>query len=192
MLKKTYIWTLSLANHRLALWALAFISFLESSVFPIPPDILMIPMILSRPNRAFLIAAVALFASVLGGLLGYAIGALFYEQIGFPLLSFLGKAELVSQFNNRFNDLGFWPILIAGLTPIPYKIITIVSGWSSVPLTTFVLTSIVSRGLRFFFVATLLWYYGEAIDNFIRKKLGLLFIVFILILIGGFGFIKIL
>jgi len=192
MLKKAYIWTLSLANHRLALWALAFISFLESSVFPIPPDILMIPMILSRPNRAFLIAAVALFASVLGGLLGYAIGALFYEQIGFPLLSFLGKAELVSQFNNRFNDLGFWPILIAGLTPIPYKIITIVSGWSSVPLTTFVLTSIVSRGLRFFFVATLLWYYGEAIDNFIRKKLGLLFIVFILILIGGFGFIKIL
>jgi len=192
MLKKTYIWTLSLANHRLALWALAFISFLESSVFPIPPDILMIPMILSRPNRAFLIAAVALFASVLGGLLGYAIGALFYEQIGFPLLSFLGKAELVSQFNIRFNDLGFWPILIAGLTPIPYKIITIVSGWSSVPLTTFVLTSIVSRGLRFFFVATLLWYYGEAIDNFIRKKLGLLFIVFILILIGGFGFIKIL
>ena len=192
MLKKTYIWTLSLANHRLALWALAFISFLESSVFPIPPDILMIPMILSRPNRAFLIAAVALFASVLGGLLGYAIGALFYEQIGFPLLSFLGKAELVSQFNNRFNDLGFWPILIAGLTPIPYKIITIVSGWSSVPVTTFVLTSIVSRGLRFFFVATLLWYYGEAIDNFIRKKLGLLFIVFILILIGGFGFIKIL
>lgn len=192
MLKKTYIWTLSLANHRLALWALAFISFLESSVFPIPPDILMIPMILSRPNRAFLIAAVALFASVLGGLLGYAIGALFYEQIGFPLLSFLGKAELVSQFNIRFNDLGFWPILIAGLTPIPYKIITIVSGWSSVPVTTFVLTSIVSRGLRFFFVATLLWYYGEAIDNFIRKKLGLLFIVFILILIGGFGFIKIL
>ena len=192
MLKKAYIWTLSLVNHRLALWALAFISFLESSVFPIPPDILMIPMILSRPNRAFLIAAVALFASVLGGLLGYAIGALFYEQIGFPLLSFLGKAELVSQFNNRFNDLGFWPILIAGLTPIPYKIITIVSGWSSVPVTTFVLTSIVSRGLRFFFVATLLWYYGEAIDNFIRKKLGLLFIVFILILIGGFGFIKIL
>jgi membrane protein YqaA with SNARE-associated domain len=192
MLKKTYIWTLALANHRLALWALAFISFLESSVFPIPPDILMIPMIVARPNRAFLIATVVLFASVLGGLLGYAIGALFYDQIGFPLLSFFGKAELASQFNSHFNDLGFWPILIAGLTPLPYKIITIVSGWSAVPLTTFVITSIVSRGLRFFLVATLLWYYGEAIDMFIRKKLGLIFIVFILVLISGFGFIKIL
>ena len=119
MLKKLYNWTMSLADHPHALWVLACVSFLESSVFPIPPDVLMIPMILARPSRAWLIATVALVASVLGGMLGYAIGAFFYESIGQPVLEAMGKGHAMEEFNERFNDFGFWAVLIAGLTPFP-------------------------------------------------------------------------
>lgn len=117
MIQRLYDWTLSLAEHRHALWVLAFVSFLESSMFPIPPDIIMIPMIIARPNRAFVIATVALVASVLGGLLGYAIGALAYEALGEPILRALGKADLMAEFATKFNDLGFWAVLAAGVTP---------------------------------------------------------------------------
>ncbi|MEP6065552.1 MAG: YqaA family protein, partial [Paracoccaceae bacterium] len=137
MLKKLYNWTLSLAEHPRALWALAIVSFAESSVFPIPPDILMIPMILARPSRAWVIAGVALVASVLGGMLGYAIGAFAWEGLGQPILAALGKAESMEAFNTRFNDFGFWAVLTAGITPFPYKVITIMSGWTGMPLVTF-------------------------------------------------------
>ena len=186
MLKKLYNWTLSMAEHPRALWVLAVVSFAESSVFPIPPDILMIPMILARPSRAWVIAGVALVASVLGGMLGYAIGALAWESVGQPILAALGKAESMEAFNTRFNDFGFWAVLTAGITPFPYKVITIMSGWTGMPLMTFILTSILARGLRFFIVATLLRLYGEPIRDFIERRLGLVFVVFVVVLVGGF------
>lgn len=186
MLRGLYNWTMGLAGHRHALWALAIVSFAESSIFPIPPDILMIPMILARPNRAFLIASVCLIASVLGGIAGYAIGALFYDQIGAPILAALGKADAMAEFNTRFNDLGFWPVLIAGLTPFPYKVITIMSGWTGLPLGTFIVTSIIARGIRFFVIAALLRQFGAHLRDFIERRLGLMFTLFIVILLGGF------
>ncbi|MEO9649221.1 MAG: YqaA family protein [Roseobacter sp.] len=190
MIRKLYEWMLSMVEHRHALWALAFFSFVESSVFPIPPDILMIPMILARPSRAWLIAGVALVASVAGGVLGYAIGAFAFESVGQPILASLGKADAMEAFNTRFNDLGFWAVLAAGVTPFPYKVITIMSGWTSMPIGTFILTSILARGLRFFLVAALLWKFGAPIRDFIERRLGLMFSLFILVLFGGFFALK--
>ena len=150
MLRRLYDWTMAWADHPRALWVLAFVAFIESSVFPIPPDVLMIPMILAAPRRAWLIAGVALVASVLGGVLGYAIGAFAFDTIGQPILEALGKAEKMEAFNARFNDLGFWAVLTAGVTPFPYKVITIMSGWTGMPLVTFIATSILARALRFY------------------------------------------
>ncbi|WP_391482232.1 YqaA family protein [Nereida sp. NH-UV-3] len=185
MIQRLYNWTLSMAEHPHALWVLALVSFVESSVFPIPPDILMIPMILAAPSRAFLIAGVALVSSVLGGLLGYAIGALAFDTIGQPILQALGKTDSMEAFNGRFNDVGFWAVLIAGITPFPYKVITIMSGWTAMPLGTFIVTSIIARGLRFFIVAALLWKFGAPIKTFIEKRLPLMFTLFVVVLIGG-------
>lgn len=190
MLRKTYDRTIQLADHPHALWWLAVIAFLESSVFPIPPDLLMIPMILARPQRAWVIAGVALVASVLGGLLGYAIGALAYESIGQPILAAMGKADAMAEFNTRFNDFGFWAVLTAGVTPFPYKVITIMSGWTGMPLATFVATSILARALRFFVVAGLLRAFGARVREFIELRLGLVFTLFILLLVGGFAVVK--
>ncbi len=186
VLHRLYAWTMRLADHPQALWALALVSFLESSVFPIPPDLLMIPMILARPSRAWLIATVALVASVLGGLLGYAIGALAFETIGQPILSAMGKADAMEAFNTRFNDFGFWAVLTAGVTPFPYKVITIMSGWTGMPLGVFVGTSIIARALRFFVVAALLKAFGAPVRVFIERRLGLVFTLFVALLIGGF------
>ena len=190
MLRRLYDWVMGFAGHKHALWVLAIVSFAESSVFPIPPDVLMIPMILARPNRAWLIAGVCLVASVLGGLLGYGIGYFAFEEIGRPIFETLGKVERIEQFNERFNDLDFWPVLIAGLTPFPYKVITIMSGWTGLPLGTFIITSIIARGLRFFIVAALLWKFGAPIKDFIERRLGLMFILFCLLLGGGFYVLK--
>ncbi|MEM1388319.1 MAG: YqaA family protein [Pseudomonadota bacterium] len=190
MIRRLYDWTLSLAGHKHALWFLALISFVESSFFPIPPDVIMIPMILATPHRAWLIAAVCLVSSVLGGILGYAIGAFAYEQIGVPILEALGKADRMAEFSTRFNDFGFWAVLGAGITPFPYKVITIMSGWTAMPLGTFIATSILARGLRFFIVAGLLWKYGEPIRDFIEKRLGLMFTLFLILLIGGFVLLR--
>ena len=190
MLRRLYDWTIRMADHPQAIWFLAFVAFIESSVFPIPPDILMIPMILARPSKAWLIAGVALLASVLGGLLVYAIDALAYEQIGQPILESLGKADAMAEFNTRFNGLGFWAVLTAGITPFPYKVITIMSGWTGMSLATFIITSIIARGLRFFLVAWLLWKYGAPIRDFIEKRLGLMFILFVALLFAGFYVVK--
>ncbi|MGR3711814.1 MAG: YqaA family protein [Shimia sp.] len=186
MLRGLYDWTMRLADHPRALWALAVVSFLESSVFPIPPDVLMIPMILAAPRRAWLTASVALVSSVLGGLLGYAIGSLAFEQIGQPILASLGKAHSMAKFSTKFNDFGFWAVLGAGVTPFPYKVITIMSGWTGMPIATFVATSILARGIRFFLVAALLYRFGEPVRDFIEKRFGLVATVFVLLLFGGF------
>ena len=190
MIRKLYDWTLSMAGHPHALWVLFFVAFIESSVFPIPPDILMIPMIIARPTRAFLIAAVCMVGSVLGGLGGYMIGALVFEGIGQPVLDFYGKADSVAEFNERFNEWGAWAVLIAGITPFPYKVITIMSGWTGLSLPVFIISSIIARGFRFFVLAALLWKFGAPIKSFIEKYLGLLFTLFVVLLFAGFYAIR--
>lgn len=190
MIKSLYDWTISLAEHPRALWALAFVAFVESSVFPIPPDILMIPMIIAAPNRAFLIAAVAMVASVLGALLGYYIGWGLFESVGKPVLDFYGKSHAAEEFATRFNAYGAWAVLIAGVTPFPFKVITIMSGWTGLSLPIFILSSIIARGLRFFIIAGLLWKFGTPIRDFIEKRLGLMFTLFLVLLAGGFYAVK--
>jgi len=191
MLRALYDWTMAQATHPRALWILAFVAFLESSVFPIPPDVLMIPMILARPKQAWLIALVALVASVAGGIFGYVIGAFAFDQIGAPILQAMGKGAAMEAFNTRFNDFGFWPVLIAGITPFPYKVITIMSGWTGLPLGTFIVTSIIARGVRFFLIAALLYKFGAPVRDFIERRLGLVFIVFVVLLLGGFYLVKV-
>ncbi len=190
MIRRLYDWTLSLADHRYALWALAVVAFVESSFFPIPPDVLMIPMIIARPSRAFLIAAVATLASVLGGLLGYYIGWGLFESLGQPILEFYGKAAAFDDFARRFNDYGAWAVLIAGVTPFPFKVITIASGATGLSLPIFIIAAVIARALRFFLVAALLWKFGAPIRDFIERRLGLVFAVFCVILIGGFFLVK--
>ncbi len=190
MLRRLYDWTMSLADHPKALWALAAVSFIEASVFPIPPDVLMIPMILAAPRRAWLIALVATVASVAGGLLGYGIGHFFFDSLGRPILESLGKADAMEAFNARFNGVGFWAVLIAGITPFPFKVITIMSGWTAMPLGIFITTAVIARAFRFFIVAALLRTFGAPIRDFIENRLGLVFTVFVLLLAGGFFLVK--
>lgn len=186
MLRRLYDWTIGLAAGKNAIWALAFIAFIEASIFPIPPDILLIPMVLAAPHRAWRIAAIATVASVLGGLLGYYIGYGLFETVGQPVLEFYGKTEKFEHFAARYNELGVWAVLVAGLTPFPFKVITIASGVTGMALVPFIAASIVARSARFFIVAALLRRYGEPIRDFIEKRLGLVFIVFCALLIGGF------
>ena len=191
MIKRMYDWTLSMSGHPRSLWVLAFVAFIESSFFPIPPDLLLIPLILAAPTRAFGIALIAVVASVAGGVFGYFIGAFSFEAIGQPILASLGKIDYISGFNQKFNEYGLWAVLIAGVTPFPFKVITIMSGWTSMPFGVFLFSSLVARSLRFFAVATLLYYFGAPIRNFIEKRLGLVFTVFIFVLIAGFFMIRI-
>lgn len=190
MIRGLYNWTMSLADSRYALWALAFIAFVESSVFPIPPDVLMIPMIIARPSRAFLIAFVATASSVLGGLMGYYIGYGLFETVGRPVLEFYGKSGYFEEFAIRYNELGAWAVLVAGVTPFPFKVITIASGATQLSLPIFILSAIIARALRFFIVAALLWKFGAPIRDFIERRLGLMFILFCVLLVGGFYTVK--
>lgn len=186
MLRGLYDWTVALAQTRWALAALAVVSFVESSFFPIPPDVLLIPMIIAAPHRAFLIAAVCTVASVLGGAFGYLIGATLFDTLGVRILDFYNKADLFAEFSQRFNDQGHWAVLFAGVTPFPYKVITITSGATALPFAQFMFWSLIARGLRFFIVAALLWKFGEPIRDFIEKRLGLVFLALMVLLIGGF------
>ena len=186
MIRKLYDWVIGLAEHPHALWALAVIAFLESSVFPIPPDVLMIPMIIARPSKAWVIASVALVASVLGGLFGYFIGAELFESVGKPVLQFYGKDAYFDDFAARYNEFGAWAVLFAGMTPFPYKVITILSGATGLNLWVFLISSVVARGVRFFLVAALLWKFGPPVRDFIERRLGLMFTLFCVLLIGGF------
>ena len=190
MLRRLYNWTITLAEHPKSLWALALVAFAESSVFPIPPDILMIPMIIARPNRAFLIAGIAMAASVLGGLLGYYIGWELFESIGRPVLEFYGQADQFAEFAARYNQWGAWAVLIAGITPFPFKVITILSGSTGLSLPIFIVASILARGLRFFLIAVLLWKFGTPIRDFIERRLGLMFTLFVALLAGGFVLVR--
>jgi len=186
MLRGLYDWVMRLAAHERALPALAVISFLESSVFPIPPDVMLIPMVLADRARAFRIALVCTVASVLGGLLGYAIGYYLFETLGEWVVRTYGMQAGLAAFRAGFDEYGTWIILIKGLTPIPYKLVTIASGAAHFDLFTFVWASILTRGLRFFLVAALLWKFGEPIRTFIEKRLTLLTWLFLIALVGGF------
>lgn len=186
MIRRLYDWTMSLAESRHALWALAIVAFVESSFFPIPPDVLMIPMILARPDRAFRIAFIATVASVLGGCLGYYIGYGMMDVVGQPLLAFYGKEAAFADLSLRFNEWGGWAVLMAGVTPFPFKVITIFSGATHLSLTLFITVAIIARALRFFLVAALLWKFGPPVRDFIEKRLGIVFTVFVVLLLGSF------
>lgn len=190
MIRRLYDWTMALAGHRHALPALAAVAFVESSVFPIPPDILLIPMILAAPQRAFLYALVATIASVLGGLAGYGIGYFLFDTVGEPVLAFYGMTAEFEKFSESYNAWGAWAVLIAGMTPFPYKVITILSGATQLSLPVFIVASIVARGLRFVIVAALLWKFGAPIRDFIERRLGLMFALALVLLIGGFAAVK--
>jgi len=190
MFRRLYDGVIALAAHPRALWALAAISFIESSVFPIPPDVLMIPMIIARPRNAFLIATVATVSSVLGGLLGYGIGALAFDQVGQSILAFYGLEQGFEEFRTRYNEWGIWAVILGGVTPFPYKVITIVSGVTQMNLVAFSLASIFARGLRFYIVAALLWKFGAPIRDFIERRLGLMFLLLVVIFILGFWAVK--
>jgi len=190
MLRRLYDWTLSLAARPYALWALAVIAFTESLAFPIPPDVLIIPMVLATPRRAWLIAGVATVSAVLGALAAYAVGALLFDQIGQPILEFYGYEKEFVEFQDKFIEWGFWIVLIAGISPFPDKVLNIASGVVALDLTTFIVASVLARGARFFLVAGLLWRFGPPIRVFIEKYLVLLATLFIVLLIGGFVAIK--
>ncbi len=190
MLRRIYDWTMSLAGHRHALPALAGVSFVESSVFPVPPDVMLIPMVLADRARAWRIALVCTVASVIGGFAGYAIGAFLFETVGQPLLDFYGYGAKFAEFQGRYNEWGAWIVFIAGLTPFPYKVITIASGVTGLDLIVFGVASVLARGLRFYIVAGLLWYFGQPIRRFIENNLGLLTIVFCVLLVGGFVLLR--
>ncbi|SMX34990.1 YqaA family protein [Actibacterium lipolyticum] len=190
MIRRLYEWTLSQAESKNALWILGFVAFVESSVFPIPPDVLMIPMIIASPRRAWLIAGVALLGSVLGALVGYYIGYGLFDSVGRPVLEFYGKDAYFEEFRTRYNEWGAWAVLIAGITPFPFKVITILSGSTGLNLGVFIIASIIARAARFFIVAALLWKFGAPIRDFIDKRLGLLFTVFMVLLVGGFVMVK--
>ena len=190
MLRRLYDRVLALsASPRAPIW-LAIVSFAESSFFPIPPDALLIPMIIARPRQAFRLAAICTVASVLGGLLGYYIGYALYDQVAAPLIAFYHYEAAAQNFIARFNEWGLWVILIKGLTPIPYKIVTITSGLTHFNLGVFIAASIVTRGLRFFLLAALLRTYGEPIREWIERRLTLVTTLAAAGIIGGFLILK--
>ncbi len=192
MIKRLYDWTMGLAEHPRALWALACISFIESSFFPIPPDLLMIPMIIARPNKAFVIAAVCTIASVAGALLGYYIGWGLLETVGRPIIDFYGKEDSFEAVTALFRENGALAVIIAGVTFLPFKVVTIVSGVAGMSVPVFIASAIFARALRFFIVAALLWKFGAPIRDFIEKRLGLMFVLFCVLLVGGFALLKLL
>ncbi len=186
MIRSLYDWVIRLARHRHAIPAMGAVSFMESSFFPIPPDVMLVPMVLANREKAFQIALVCTVCSVLGGLLGYAIGYYFFETIGEWVVRTYGLQSGLAAFRAGFDEYGTWIILIKGLTPIPYKLVTIASGAAHFDLFTFVWASILTRGARFFLVAALLWRFGEPIRTFIEKRLTLITWLFLIALIGGF------
>ena len=180
-----YDWTMQLANNPRAIWLLGFVSFIEAIFFPIPPDVLLIPMILANIKRAWLYAFVTTITSVMGGLVGYAIGYLAYEQIAEPLLLSLGKQAAMNLFSISINENGFLIVLTAGISPIPFKVVSVMSGFTQMPVFVFLLSALLGRATRFFVVATLLKYYGETIKSFIETYLGWLFLFFIALIVLG-------
>ncbi len=186
MLKKLYNWTLEKAGHRHAERWLAGISFVESSFFPIPPDAMLLPMCLARPERAFRFALICTIASVIGAFLGYTIGYFLLEAVGEPILRFYGLTSEFEAFASEFNEQGWLIVLVAGFTPLPFKVITIAAGATAMPLYVLLFASIIARSARFFLVAALLWRFGEPMKALIEKHFGLITTAVAAVGIGGF------
>ncbi|WEX10115.1 YqaA family protein [Chelativorans sp. AA-79] len=190
MLRRLYDSTMALAATRHAEKGLAGVSFIESSFFPIPPDVLLVPMVLAERGKWLRYAFICTLASVAGALLGYVIGAFLYEAIGEPILRFYGKEDSFQRVAEWYNRWGGWGVLFAAVTPFPYKVLTIFSGATKLSLPVFIIVSIVGRGLRFFLVSWLLFRFGPPIRTFIERNLGLLFTLFMVLLIGGFAAVR--
>ena len=186
MLKRIYDWCVGAADKPYALWVLAAVAFAESSFFPVPPDIMLIPMSLAQPKRAWLFAGVCTIASVVGGILGYAIGALLYDSVGHWLISLYHLGDSVDAFRASYAKWGAMVILVKGVTPIPYKLVTITSGFAGYNIWLFILLSIITRGARFFFAALLMNRYGDWIRVRVEKHLGLAVAILAAVLVAGF------
>lgn len=186
MFKKLYLWTLSLAQSRHAPVALGLVAFAESSFFPIPPDTILVPMSIARPNRALVYALICTVGSVAGGILGYAIGALLFQTVGKWLISVYGYGDRVEQLKVLYAHWGWAVILLKGLTPIPFKIVTITSGLLAYSLPLFILLSIITRATRFFLVAALLHRFGATIHMLLEKYFGLFLAALASVTILGF------
>jgi membrane protein YqaA with SNARE-associated domain len=191
VIRKLYDWVMNQAAGRHAPWALAAVSFAESSFFPVPPDVMLAPMAAKRPERAYRYALICTLASVLGGILGYAIGY-FAAPLGQKLLALLGHANSLAEFQALYAKVGLWIILVKGLTPIPYKLVTIASGLARFSFPIFVAASVVTRGGRFFLAAALLKRFGPSILPVIEKRLALFAALFVVLLVGGVLAVKLL
>ncbi len=185
-----YEWTLRISAHKNATAGLAAVSFTESSFFPIPPDIVLIPMCVARRDKAFYYAFICTASSVIGGFFGYAIGYFLFEAIGEPILKFYAATESFEALRQTYDQWGGWIIIAKGMTPIPYKILTILSGALHQNLLVFAVASVVARAMRFYLVAALIWKFGAPIQAFIEKRLMLMTTLFLVLLIGGFAAIK--
>ena len=191
LLRKLYDWTLEKSKDPKAPWFLAIISFSESSFFPIPPDIILIPMVIAKRAKAWSFAFICTISSVLGGVAGYLIGYFFYLTIGEFIIELYSYQSEYSDFQSKYEgEIWLWFVFFAGLTPFPFKIITIASGALKINMISFIAIALVSRGLRFYLVATLLKFFGNYIKEYIDKYFNLFTFVFFILLIGGFIFIK--
>ena len=185
LLRRLYDWCIDAAGKPHAAWMLGVISFVESSFFPIPPDVMLIPMSLARPDKAWFYATVCTVTSVAGGVLGYFIGAVLYDSVGLWLIQLYGYGDKVEAFREAYAHWGGWIILLKGLTPIPYKIVTIASGFAGYSLPMFIVLSIVARGGRFFLLAFLLNRYGEQARAIIEERLGFWVTIGAVVLVAG-------
>lgn len=190
IIKKIYDWVLHWAKTPYAVPALFMLAFAESSFFPVPPDVLLIALAISVPQKSFKYAAICTIGSVLGGVLGYGIGLYGYDMLGRPIVEFYHGQEIMNMIKLQYDQHGFFGILIAAITPIPYKVFTIASGVFEFDFWSFFAASILGRSTRFFIVAGLIWKFGPAIRNFIEKYFNYLSIAFMILLIGGFFIIK--
>lgn len=190
MLRRLYNRVLILAAHRRAGWWLAAIAFAESSFFPVPPDVMLVPMVLARRDRAWRYAAICTLSSVIGGALGYLIGYALFDVLARPILRAYHYEDAFAAFQAMYQHWGLWVILIKGLTPIPYKIVTIASGAAKFDFLVFMMASAATRGVRFFFVAGLLRFYGAPVQAFIERRLTLVTTAVFVGIIGGFVALK--
>ena len=190
IIRKLYDWVLSWADSPYGSYAVFILAFAESSFFPIPPDVLLIGLAISAPTRAFRFALICTSGSILGGIVGYMIGYFGYEAIGRPIVDFYNGQEVMERIKQTYDELGFWGVIIAAITPIPYKIFTISSGFFTFSFTQFLVASAIGRTIRFYAVAALIWKFGPNIKKFIDKYFNLLAIAFVILLIGGFVLIK--
>ena len=186
MLRRLYDWCVDAAGKPHAAWILGCVSFAESSFFPAPPDVMLIPMALARPDRAYFFATICTVTSVAGGLLGYFIGSALYASVGQWLIGLYGYGDKMEAFREAYAHYGAWIILLKGLTPIPYKIVTITSGFAGFNIGLFIIMSVISRGMRFYLLAFLLNRYGDRARGIIEQRLGLWAALGAVLLVIGF------